>query len=461
MNTAVTDRQGGIEQTKGALQRKEFSAVETVEARHETAATAVAAQSKAMVEARYVMAMRNRRVWDQVRQDLMNECRRPSFAQNKSALYHKPIGRDGVEGLGIRFVEVALRCMTNVVAESAMIYSDDRNEIHRVTVTDLEGNVTWPMDVTVSRTVERAKPMDDGSYISVRMNSYGKPSYTIPATDDELLNKRLALISKALRTAGLRVIPGDLQDEAEEIIRKIRLDKAAQDPAAERNKIADAFNGLGVKVTDLQEYLGHGLDTCTPAELVELRGLYGALRDGEATWKTAMESKAASGGEEKKSEPKAARGVEGAKERAEAKAGNTDATKTLAEVKAKCAEAVAANNEISHDLIADAAGLAATLTGDQKTEADAAIAQAKGALAPKKDPPKGQPSPAEIVATVKQLCDQAVGITDLETARAKLSEAKDWARDKSLKGADKSNADLAVSTAEEEIDKRDPAKQKQ
>jgi hypothetical protein len=256
----------------------------------ETASSAVAAQAKAMIESRYVMAMRNPRNMDQVRQDLLKECRRPSFAHNKSALYNKPIGK-GVEGLGIRFVEVALRCMRNVLAESIMVYSDAEREIHRVVVTDLENNNTWPMDITVTKTVERSKPADDGSYISVRKNSYGKNVYTVPAQDDELLNKRLALISKALRTAGLRIIPGDLQDEAEELIRAIRLDAAAKDPAAERKRIADAFASIGVKCGDLQEYLGHALDGCTPSELVYLRGLYGALKDGEATWATAMENK--------------------------------------------------------------------------------------------------------------------------------------------------------------------------
>ena len=74
----------------------------------ETSSSAIAAQSKAMVESRYIMAMRNPRNWDAVHQDLIKECKRPSFANNKSAYYVKPIGK-GVEGLGIRFVEVALR----------------------------------------------------------------------------------------------------------------------------------------------------------------------------------------------------------------------------------------------------------------------------------------------------------------------------------------------------------------
>ena len=237
------------------------------------------------------MLFRSRpRNWDQVRQDLIKECRRPSFAHNKSAFYRKPIGA-GVEGLGIRFVEVALRCMKNVLVETSMIFEDDLKEVHRVSVTDLESNLTYPLDVRVSKTVERSKPMDDGSYISMRMNSYNKPSYTVTATDDDLLNKRAALISKAIRTLGLRIIPGDMQDEAEEIIKSVRKDRAAKDPDAERKLIADSFAEMGVKAADLSEYLGHSLDTCSPTELVDLRGIYGAIRDGEATWKSFMDNK--------------------------------------------------------------------------------------------------------------------------------------------------------------------------
>ena len=277
-----------------ALVRQDFGGTEQTGALVETASSAVAAQAKAMVEARYVMALQRPRNWDQVRQDLLRECRRPSFAHNKSAFYRKPIG-EGVEGLGIRFVEVALRCMKNILVETTMVYEDANKEVHRVAVTDLESNLTYPLDVRVARTVERSRPADDGSYISVRKNSWGKNVFTVPATDDDLLNKRAALISKAVRTLGLRVIPGDLQDEAEEIIKSIRMNEAAKDPDAERKKIIDAFDSINVRAADLTEYLGHSIDTCSPQEIVSLRGLYGAIKDGEATWKEAMDNKAQTG----------------------------------------------------------------------------------------------------------------------------------------------------------------------
>jgi hypothetical protein len=258
----------------------------------ETASSAVAAQARAMIESRYVIAQRFPRDIDQVRQDVLAECRRPQFANNKSSLYLKPMGGEkAVEGLGIRFVEVALRCMKNVMAESIMVYNDTDVEIHCVIVTDLESNATWKMDVPVAKTVERSTALYDGSYISVRRNTYNKVVYTVPAQEDALLNKRGALISKASRTLGLRLIPGDLQEEATEIIRQIRLDKAAADPGAERKAIADAFANIGVKADALQKYLGHSLDTCSPHELVNLRGLYGAIKDGETTWGDVVESK--------------------------------------------------------------------------------------------------------------------------------------------------------------------------
>jgi hypothetical protein len=360
----------------------------------ETAASAVAAQATAMVNARYGMAMRNPRNMDQVRQDLLKECRRPSFANNKSALYNKPIGK-GVEGLGIRFVEVALRCFRNTLNESTMVFADEEREIHRVSITDLESNTTWPMDVTVTRTVERSKPSDDGSYISMRLNSYGKKVYTVVATDDDLLNKRGALISKAIRTLGLRVIPGDLQDEAEDTIRAVRLNSAAQDPDAERRRLADAFAGLGVSPTALHEYLGHGLDACTPAELVDLRGLYGALRDGEATWAEALDNKNSQRDQapatNEKPSPKAKRGVDGLKAAAAKRADDLPKTEHAGVESANRYDPITG---IRHPV-----------------ERGIDVDQQTGEVAP-------------LLSDVERICSSALDIADSQTAFLRLDDAR-------------------------------------
>lgn len=260
----------------------------------ETTASALAAQVKATVEARYTLAAYRHRNWDDVRVKILAACRRPNFAHNKSVLYRKPIGA-GVEGLGIRFVEEALRCMGNVMPDSAVVYDDPSRRILRVMVTDLENNTTYSQDIVLTKTVERSRPDSDGAYLSVRTNSQGKTVYTVIATEDEFANKESAARSKAIRSLGLRLIPGDIVDESEEIIRAIRRDRAAQDPAGERKRIADAFAALNITPANLEAYLGHPLAQCTTAELVDLRGLYGALRDGETTWVSIMENKQGSG----------------------------------------------------------------------------------------------------------------------------------------------------------------------
>lgn len=276
------------EQQSTSVQRQEFGAVEK-RAPSETAATAAAAREKASIEARYIMAINKPRNWDNVRQSLLKECRRPSFAHNKSTLYRKPIG-EGVEGLGIRFVEVALRCMTNVMPETSVVFEDDLKRIIRVTVTDLESNMTWVSEVTVHKTVERKFLKDGQEPLSKRVNSQGKTTYLVEATEDDLLNKQNALISKAIRTLGLRIVPGDLQDEAEDIIRAIRVDRAAKDPDAERKAVLDAFAELNVPVAELTDCFGDP-KSWSPKQLVDMRGLFGAIRDGETTWGAVLDAK--------------------------------------------------------------------------------------------------------------------------------------------------------------------------
>src|SRR5688572_30783274 len=80
----------------------------------ETAATAVAAASKATILARYELAQLRPRNIDDVRTRLLKECKRPGFA--KEARYRKPVGskfnedtrqweQGFVEGLSVRFAE--------------------------------------------------------------------------------------------------------------------------------------------------------------------------------------------------------------------------------------------------------------------------------------------------------------------------------------------------------------------
>ncbi len=258
---------------------------------------AMAKQAEAQVQARYVMAMQNRRDLMRARASLLKDCERPFFAEK--AIYRKPIG-EGIEGPSIRLAEAAARAMMNILTDVSAIYDDDKKRIIRVMASDLESNVTYTKDVTVNKTVERAKPMEGRKIISQRINSRGKAVFVIEATDDEILDKEGSLASKAMRTCLLRIIPGDILEEAVQKCYETMANKDAQDPDAARKKLADAFGGLGVTVDQITAYLGHPIDQMNPKELRELRGIYTAIKDGEATWAEAISEKAS----DKPQEPK-------------------------------------------------------------------------------------------------------------------------------------------------------------
>lgn len=255
----------------------------------EMSSTAMAAQAEASVKARYAVAIRQPRDLDEVREKILKECNRPLFAEQ--AIYKKPLGKN-VEGLSIRFVEAAIRCMTNLLTETMVVYDDQDKRVLRVSVTDLETNVSYFQDVTFEKTIERKKPQEGDVVLKKRRNSYGEYVCTIRARDDDdIINKQNALVSKAIRTLGLRHIPGDIADEAKAFCYKVQADKYAKDPDGARKALFDAFKTVGVSVPQIKLYLGHNADTLTEKELISLRGLYTAIKDGEATWEEATGNK--------------------------------------------------------------------------------------------------------------------------------------------------------------------------
>lgn len=263
-----------------------------------TVAAALEAQVRAGIEARYALAIRQPRDLDAVRLRLLKECKRPRFAE--VARWAKPQGRkkdprtgewvdNVIEGPSIRFVEAALRCMTNVYPETSVIYDDATRRVMRVAVCDLEANVTYSQDVTIIKHVER-NSAEGREVVSVRKNKQGRAVYIVEATDDEVLNKQNSLVSKTLRTLGLRVLPGDIIDEAQEevIATQQKADKA--EPDAQRKRIFDSFAEIGIDPEEIKTYFGREVG---PADLPKLRALFQALKQGDVNWSEVLEEKRA------------------------------------------------------------------------------------------------------------------------------------------------------------------------
>ena len=318
------------------------------------------AMVRATVEARYALAIRQPRDLDAVRLKLLKDCKRPRFAE--VARYSKPQGGSKIEGPSIRFVESALRCYGNVIAETSVIYEDQRKRVVRVCVTDLEANLTYPQEVTITKTIERSNA-NGREIIAVRQNKSGRAVYVVEATDDEILIKQNSLISKTLRTLGLRILPGDLVEEAQDQVIATQNTQDKTDPEAQRRRVFDAFAQIGITPEEIKEYMGREV---APADLVGLRGLYQALRQGDVDWREVLAEKRAGeeGDANKRLREELAKVKAKASSAAPAQPNSTDSSSPAAMFSARMG--AAADLKTLDAVYEDAK---ATLTGDDLTAA--------------------------------------------------------------------------------------------
>lgn len=268
----------------------------------ETAAVAAAEREKAMVQAHFIMAARNPRDIEQFRVKLLADCRRFTFAE--TAMYELPARGEGqpIIGPSIRFVEAALRALKNVNCDIVTVYDTPSLRIVKVTVTDLQEIINFSTEVQVQKVIERrgqkdGKPPKGREVISSRLNSYGDKVYTVVATDDEVMQRQGVLVSKAIRNSGLRLLPGDIVEEAIQVIRATYEAGPQGVTLAERiRKMIDTFSSVGITVDELRAWHdGKELQTLTPANVSSLGRAFIAITKEGVTWDEIMASKNPSG----------------------------------------------------------------------------------------------------------------------------------------------------------------------
>jgi hypothetical protein len=240
---------------------------------------AAAEREKAHTLCAFQMAALKSRDVDQFRVKLLQNCKRPGFAQLVE--YSKPIGGKSIKGLSVRVADTAIQLFGNMQCDTRIVYEDEQTRRLKVEVIDYETNVSKSSDITLQKTVER-KDKKGREVISTRKNSFGEDVHLVLATEDELLVKQGASVAKARRDLILAMIPRDILDEARDTAAATLANEDSVDPAAARKKLVDAFMGVGVTPKMLAEYLKHPVDTVDKNELAELRRIYAAIANGEA-----------------------------------------------------------------------------------------------------------------------------------------------------------------------------------
>lgn len=254
-----------------------------VEMAHNNAATqALIAKETATIQARWIMAVKMPRSMANVRALVLKEMERPGFPE--IAIYRVPRAGNTIKGLTIRTAEVMMRCMGNMSCDAQTLFDSPTERVIRVTAVDYEVNASWSRDITIKKTIERKFLKPGTRAISSRINSSGEQVFLIEAGDDDFRTKEAAEISKAARTAILRIIPGHIQDEAFDKCDNLFEKKIATNPDEYKNKVCDSFATLNVMPSELERCLGHGLDTASPAEISMLQNLFAAIRGGDGVW---------------------------------------------------------------------------------------------------------------------------------------------------------------------------------
>ena len=245
------------------------------------ASVAVAEAVKARIQAQFYVAINRPRSYEQSRYRILESCKRVSFADKVE--YRKPVGNTTIVGPSIRFAELALREWGNIDYANTVVYDDDMNRRITVVITDLETNTSFSASIQLEKAVER-KDCKGREVISERINSFGQKIYKVRATEDEVLTKQSALISKALRNEGLRLIPQEIIEEAIDTARNTLKSDATVNIDDARRKISDSFANIGIQPKQLEEYLDHPVAMCAPSEIVDLRAIFNTIKNGEAKW---------------------------------------------------------------------------------------------------------------------------------------------------------------------------------
>lgn len=248
----------------------------------ETSAHAIAEREKSEVGAAYIRAYESPRNEVTARLKILQTCENPAFAE--AARYGKPIGNGKVYGLSVRFAEEMSRLWGNIRTKSAIVFDDDGRRIYTVSAVDLETNAGATQDIVVEKTVERKNKKKGDDVLGSRTNSYGETVYVRRATEDEVMVKAHAQLSKVKRNLILSLIPAHIREEAEAVAVKTMADRDAKDPEGETKKLHAAFFKLGVMPDQVQKLIGKPLAQMNPSDLSLLRTAYTALKDQEATW---------------------------------------------------------------------------------------------------------------------------------------------------------------------------------
>lgn len=199
---------------------------------------------------------------DMAVEKIMKACQRRTLAE--TALYEYERGGTPIEGPSIRLAEAAIMHWGNAQYGVRSIESSETETTYEVFAWDVENNVR------ASRvfTVEHVRVSKKG----------GRQKLEDPRDIYEVVMSQAA---RRLRACILEIIPGDVIDAAVEACKRTLLLNAGPTTKEERlQKMLEAFAEFGIGQAMIEKKYNCKLEAISESQIVRLRSIYQAIKDG-------------------------------------------------------------------------------------------------------------------------------------------------------------------------------------
>jgi hypothetical protein len=220
-------------------------------------------QERAVAEAQgqLTLAKRFPRDLTAAHAELMTACKSHAFAA--VAFYSKPQGDSTITGPSIRMAEEVARVVGNFQYGHRELSRDGKKSEVEVFAWDMEKNNYNKRQLTIMHvrdTRDGPKPLRDQADIDMKISN---------------------VASKQVRGLILAMMPKWLVEDAIQECKKTLAGTNDEPLEVRVRKMTQAFAKFGVTTEHLEKRLGHKLDAILLDELVEMMGIFNALREGE------------------------------------------------------------------------------------------------------------------------------------------------------------------------------------
>lgn len=249
----------------------------------ELARAGVAAEATARIQACVMMAKRFPRDEDNAYGLMIKACGRPTFQEK--CRYVFPRGRKQlpsgewvdnlVEGPSVHLAREFARVWGNVQYGFHVVFDDGERMQLRGYAWDTQTLAYSEQDAAFRKLI-------------FRKGKRGEPGkWIVPDEREmrELVNKHGAI---AERNCLLKLLPPDM---VEDVLRKAAANQEAgitNELDKQKKEIVSAFAEWGVPAADLVHVIGHPWNEVNARDVVQLRGIYASIRDGNSYWSEYM-----------------------------------------------------------------------------------------------------------------------------------------------------------------------------